>query len=65
MFIPIKNLIMNFTLIFLVGIFISYVGLTKTFDLSVQVSSVGGLLLGYSLLIPIKLFANYLDNNRK
>ncbi|MEN3967436.1 hypothetical protein ACFP67_00925 [Mammaliicoccus sciuri] len=42
---------------FLIACFISYVGLTKTFDLSFQVSSIGGLLFGYSILMPIRLYA--------
>ncbi|GGH99162.1 MULTISPECIES: hypothetical protein [Mammaliicoccus] len=66
MYLSKKNVIFNFIFIFLIACFISYVGLTKTFDLSFQVSSVGGLLLGYSILMPMRLYAKnskYKDEN--
>ncbi|WP_239724717.1 MULTISPECIES: hypothetical protein [unclassified Mammaliicoccus] len=56
----------NFIFIFIIACFISYVGLTKNFDLSFQVSSVGGLLFAYSILMPIRLYAKnskYKDEN--
>ncbi|MEK4394093.1 hypothetical protein MHH94_08640 [Mammaliicoccus sp. FSL K6-3158] len=57
MYLSKRIIIFNFIFIFLIACFISYVGLTKTFDLSFQVSSIGGLLFGYSILMPIRLYA--------
>ncbi|ARB40636.1 hypothetical protein BUZ94_13950 [Mammaliicoccus sciuri] len=57
MYLSKRIIIFNFIFMFLIACFISYVGLTKTFDLSFQVSSIGGLLFGYSILMPIRLYA--------
>lgn len=58
-----RNIIFNFIFIFLIPFFISYVALIKIFALSFQVSSVGALSFGYSMLMQIRLCAKILKYN--
>lgn len=59
MFLKPQYIIINFALIFIVGIFISYLALTHTYS-SYILSITGGALLGYSIFTSIKLYAKYI-----
>ncbi len=62
MFITKKRLIINFVFIFLIGSITSYFGYNLKTDHSFLILSIAGLTIGYSILIPIKLLAEYLSD---
>ncbi|GGI41932.1 hypothetical protein GCM10010896_15890 [Mammaliicoccus stepanovicii] len=62
MYISKKFLIINFVFIFICAFIITYYSFIDSYNVSFQISSIGGLLTGYSILMPIKLYALFLKD---